>query len=478
MSGDRSDNRSSSRCCAAGTEASVELSSACGGVRGVSTTAIHAGRTPDGAFGSLVPSLVQSTTYVQRVPARAPGSPSDAPESHDAGEAPASSPAGHCYSRVSNPTVSVLETALGALEDAPASVCFATGLAAETALFLALLRSGDHVVLGEAIYGGTVRLAQQILGPLGITSTFVDTTDPANIEAAINPRTRLVFIETPANPTLVLTDIEAVARVTRRARILLAVDNTFLTPVLQRPLDLGADITVYSTTKHIEGHSTALGGAITSRDEALLERVRFIRKSTGAIQAPLGAWLTTRGLSTLPLRMRQHSKNALAVARWLSVHPNVSAVHYPGLASFPQAELARRQHHNPRLGGAHHGGVIAFEVAGGTRAAQRVLTGVRLCALVEHVGSVETLITHPATMTHADVPPEHRRRVGISDGLIRLSVGLEEVEDILADLDRAIIAAHQTPGTPAQAQSPAQASNALTTGTENAEGSESCLVSL
>jgi cystathionine beta-lyase/cystathionine gamma-synthase len=297
-------------------------------------------------------------------------------------------------------------------------------------------------VLGEAIYGGTVRLAQQVLAPLGITSTFVDSTDPSAVAAAITPRTRLVFIETPANPTLVLTDIAAVARITREAGALLAVDNTFLTPILQRPLDLGADITVYSTTKHIEGHSTALGGAVTSRDEAILERLRFIRKSTGAIQAPLGAWLTTRGLSTLPLRMKQHSKNALALARWLSAHPLVSAVHYPGLSTFPQADLARRQHANPRLGGSFHGGVIAFEVVGGAQAGQRTMAGVQLCSLVEHVGSVETLITHPATMTHADVPPEHRRRVGISDGLIRLSVGLEEPEDIIADLEQAITAAH------------------------------------
>jgi len=387
---------------------------------------------------------VQSTTYVQRVrPAVARSAPlaGSEPEALDA-DGPASSPAGHCYSRVSNPTVSVLEEALGALEDAPPSVCFSTGLAAETALFLALLKSGDHIVLGEAIYGGTVRLAQQILAPLGITSTFVDSTNTAAVAAAITPRTRLVFIETPANPTLVLTDIEAVARITRAAGVPLAVDNTFLTPVLQRPLDLGADITVYSTTKHIEGHSTALGGAITSRDAALLDRVRFIRKSTGAIQAPLGAWLTTRGLSTLPLRMKQHSRNALTLARWLSVHPQVSAVHYPGLSTFPQADLAARQHNNPRLGGTHHGGVIAFEVVGGAPAARRLLNGVRLCSLVEHVGSVETLITHPASMTHGDVPPEHRRRVGISDGLIRLSVGLEEPEDVLADLEQAITAAH------------------------------------
>lgn len=444
--------------------------------RGICTTAVHAGRTPDAASGSLVPALVQSTTYVQRVPSRpalqTPGDLDAGPIDYDA---PASSPAGHCYSRVSNPTVSVLEEALGALEDALPSVCFATGLAAETALFLALLKAGDHVVLGEAIYGGTVRLAQQILAPLGITSTFVDSTNTAAVAAAITPQTKLVFIETPANPTLVLTDIEAVARITRAANVPLAVDNTFLTPVLQRPLDLGADITVYSTTKHIEGHSTALGGAITSRDAGLLDRVRFIRKSTGAIQAPLGAWLTTRGISTLPLRMKQHSRNALTLARWLSVHPQVSAVHYPGLSCFPQADLAAKQHTNPRLGGAHHGGVIAFEVVGGAPAARRVLTGVRLCSLVEHIGSVETLITHPASMTHGDVPPEHRRRVGISDGLIRLSVGLEEPEDVLADLEQAITAAHV--GVVRQESGAAIESN-VEVGATGTEGRASCLASL
>lgn len=396
---------------------------------GIATRSIHAGRDPDDSWGALVTPLVQSTTYVQGA------------GSHGVGQA-LRSPGGHCYSRVSNPTVDALEAALGSLEEAPASVCFATGLAAETALLLALMRAGDHVVLGEAIYGGTVRLVSQVLAPLGIDATFVDSTDVELVRAAIGDRTRLVFIETPANPTLSLTDIAGVARITRATGAVLAVDNTFLTPVLQRPLDLGADVSVYSTTKHIEGHSTALGGAITSRNEGLLDRVRFIRKSTGAIQAPLGAWLTARGLSTLPLRMREHSANALHIARWLEAHPLVSRVNYPGLDTFPQAELARRQHVSPRPGAPLHGGVLSFEVLGGSGAAIRVLTGVRLCSLVEHVGSVETLMTHSASMTHADVPPEHRGRVGIGEGLIRLSVGLEDPEDIIRDLDRAITLAH------------------------------------
>jgi cystathionine beta-lyase/cystathionine gamma-synthase len=343
----------------------------------------------------------------------------------------------HSYSRVSNPSVDESEVVLGAIENCPPAICFGTGLGAETALFLALLRAGDHAVVGDAIYGGTTRLFRQVLSELGITSTFVNTSDPASVERAITPRTKLVFIESPANPTLVLTDIAAIAAITKRHGVPLAVDNTFLTAVLQRPLELGADISVYSTTKLIEGHSSACGGAIVSRDTAILDKVRWIRKCTGGIQAPLNAWLTTRGVKTLPLRIRQQSKNSQVIAEWLALNPHVSKVNYPGLADHPQRELADRQH----LEGLH-GAVISFEVVGGAVAGKRVLEGAQLCALVEHVGSVETLLTHPVTMTHADVPPEQRRAAGITDGLIRLSVGLEEPEAIIADLAQAIAAAH------------------------------------
>jgi cystathionine beta-lyase/cystathionine gamma-synthase len=349
---------------------------------------------------------------------------------------------GPTYSRVGNPSVDGLEEVLGGLENAPPSVCFATGLAAETALFLSLLRAGDHAVVGEAIYGGTVRLFRQVLAPLGIDCTFVDSTDASNIARAITPRTKLVFIETPANPTLTLTDIAAVAAITRAAGVPLAVDNTFLTPVLQRPLDLGAQISVYSTTKHIDGHSVALGGAITTRDESLIERLRFIRKATGNIQAPFNAWLTTQGIKTLPLRIERHSRSALTVARWLRSHigdglqasegGSVARVYYPGLHDSPQRDLAQRQH----LGG--HGGVVTFELRGGFEAGKTLMNSVRLCRLVEHIGSVETLITHPASMTHGDVPREQRERAGITDGLVRLSVGLEEPAEIIDDLAQAI----------------------------------------
>jgi len=389
-----------------------------------STIAVHGGRSCDPGHGSLVTPIVQSTTYVQ----------------DEVGINK-----GHAYSRVSNPTVTELERRLGALESAAPAVCFGTGLAAETALFLATLRAGDHVVCGDAIYGGTVRLVRQLLSELGISGTFVDTSDPANVARAITPRTRLVFIETPANPTLKLTDIAAVARITRNAGVPLAVDNTFLTPVLQRPLDLGADITVYSTTKHIEGHSTAIGGSVVSRDEKLVERVRFIRKCTGSIQAAFQAFLTGRGLSTLPLRLERHSQNAQRVAEWLASNPLVSAVNYPGLKSHPQHDLALRQH--ARIGGeVLHGGILSFEVVGGARAGERVLNNARLCSLVEHLGSVETLLTHPVSMTHADVPREQRLAVGITDGLIRVSVGIEDAGDIIEDLDRAITLAHDEEG--------------------------------
>ncbi len=345
---------------------------------------------------------------------------------------------GYAYSRVSNPTVSALEAQLGALEDAPPAVCFVTGLAAETALFLALLKAGDHVVLGDAIYGGTVRLVRQVLSELGIQATFVDSSYAENVRTALRPNTKLIFIESPANPTLKLTDLKAVADIGREAGIHVAVDNTFLTPVIQRPLDIGATVCVYSTTKHIEGHSTAVGGSVVSRDPALLDRVRFIRKCTGGIQAAFQAWLTTRGVKTLPLRLKQHSANALALAKALRANPFVAAVNYPGLEDHPQHALAKRQH----LGGLH-GGILSFEVVGGTDAAVKVLNSAKLCSLVEHLGSVETLLTHPVTMTHADVPVEQRLAVGITDGLIRVSVGIEDIADIVADIEQAIALAHE-----------------------------------
>ena len=355
----------------------------------------------------LVPSIVQSTTYARDG---------------------LSSAAEHCYSRVSNPTVSALEAALGSLEDAPPAVAFATGLAAETALFQALLRAGDHVVVSRALYGGTTRLLRQVLERSGIAATFVDTRDLESLERAFRPSTRLLFLETPANPTLDLTDLAAASALARARGIRVAVDNTFLTAALQQPLDLGADVSVYSTTKFIEGHSVALGGALVARDPALLEELRFVRKCTGAIQSPFGAWLTLLGLKTLPLRLARQSESAELIAGRLARREDVVRVHYPTLSD---PGLAARQHRGA------HGAVLSFELAGGYERACAVLRHVELCTLVEHVGSVESLLTHSASMTHGSVPPEERRAAGVSEGLLRLSVGLERPADVLADLERA-----------------------------------------
>ncbi len=365
----------------------------------------------------LVAPLVQSTTFIQ---------------DQLGGANP------FAYSRVGNPTVAALEQVLGELEDTVPAVCFSSGLAAETALFLAFVKAGDHVVCGKAVYGGTIRLLQQFLEPLGVSSTFVDATDPAQISAAITPQTKLLFLESPANPTLVLTDLAKAAQIGRAAGCLVAVDNTFLTPGLQRPLDLGADFSVYSTTKLLDGHSTALGGAILARDEKLLDRLRFTRKSLGSIQTPFNSWLTLNGLKTLPIRLRRQCRTAQRVAQWLARHAAVEAVNYPGLATFPQRELADRQH----LG--LHGNVISFDVRGGYEAAVRLVKRLRHCRLVEHIGSVETLVTHAASMTHADVPKAQRLEAGISDGLLRLSIGLEPTREIVADLRQALKASQRT----------------------------------
>jgi cystathionine gamma-lyase len=374
------------------------------------TAAVRGGLHADPATGALLTPIYQSTTYRQ-----------DAVGVHK----------GHTYSRASNPTVSALEEALGVLEDTPPAVVFATGMAAISAIFLALLKSGDHVVLSDVVYGGTVRLFHQVLSNFGLTASFVDTSNPATVKAAIQPATRMVFIETPANPTLKLTDVGAIADITRAAGLLLVVDNTFMTPLLLRPLDLGADISLLSTTKYIEGHNATVGGSVATRDQAILDRLRLVRKTLGSIQSPHEAWLTARGIKTLPLRLQQHSRGAQVVAEWLEQHPDVAHVYYPGLRSFPQHELAERQH-------ALQGGMLAFELKQGAEAGIALMNAVRLCVLAENLGAAETLITHPVSMTHGDVPREQRERVGITDGLVRLSVGLEDPRDIIADLAQAL----------------------------------------
>lgn len=378
--------------------------------RSLETLALHAGTAPDPATGALLTPIYQSTTYVM-----------EAVGTHK----------GFTYSRTANPTVSALERRLAALEGAEHASCFGTGLAATTALALALLQAGERAVLSDVVYGGTVRLFQQILARFGVEADFVDTADPEALEAALRRPARLLFVETPANPTLKLTDIELAARLGHASGAVVVVDNTLLTPVLQCPLDLGADVVLHSTTKFIEGHNATLGGVLITRDAALHERFTFLRNAIGAIQSPFNAWLTLQGVKTLPLRMERHSENALRVARFLEEHPRVTRILYPGLEGFPQRGLALRQQ---RSGGA----LMAFEVAGGAEAGARVMNRVRLCALAENLGAAETLVTHPASMTHAAVPPEQRLATGITDGLIRISVGLENPEDVIDDLRHAL----------------------------------------
>jgi cystathionine beta-lyase/cystathionine gamma-synthase len=375
------------------------------------TLALHAGAVADPTTGALLTPIYQTTTYRQEAVGKDKG---------------------FTYSRSANPTVSALERRLAALEDAEYCTCYASGLAATTVLCLALLRAGDHVVVSQAVYGGTVRLFNQVLASFGVTAEFVDTSDEAALREAVNARpARFVFIETPANPTLKLTDIELAALVAHDANALLVVDNTLLTPALQKPLELHADVVLHSTTKFIEGHNATVGGALITSDAELHERFSFIRNAIGAIQSPFPAWLTLQGVKTVGLRMAQHSENALRVARFLETHPQVTRLFYPGLESFSQFELARKQQSS---GGA----LIAFEIDGGVEAGIRLMNGVKLCALAENLGSAETLITHPASMTHADVPPAQRQAAGITDGLVRLSVGLEDPADIIRDLSQGL----------------------------------------
>ena len=378
--------------------------------RGFVTRSVHGGLSPDPTTGAILTPIYQSTTFVQEA---------------------VGVDKGYTYTRAGNPTVAALERNIGALEDALPAACFATGMAATTALTLTLLRAGDHVVCGDVVYGGTVRLLRQVFDKFGVSTTFVDGADTQDIAEAVRPETKLIFIETPANPTLKLTDIEAVATIAYEHDVPLIVDNTFLTPALQRPLDLGATVSLYSTTKYFDGHNATVGGALVTRDEALLKRIRFTQKAIGFAQAPFEAWLTLQGIKTMKLRLDRQSTSAHVLARFLEDHAAVDHVFYPGLESFPQYVLARRQQ-------ATGGAMIAFEVKGGVDAGVRFINALELCSLAENLGSVQTLVTHPVSMTHADVPVEQRRVAGITNGLIRLSVGLEEPADLLADLARAL----------------------------------------
>ncbi len=374
------------------------------------TRAIHAGQAPDPATGAVSLPIYQTTTYAQ-----------EAVGVHK----------GYTYSRTGNPTVTALEENLAELEQGEGCACFSSGMAAITAVF-SLLSQGDHAIISEVVYGGTPRLCNNIFSRFGIKFTYADSSDPNAVKAAIRNETKLIFVETPANPTLKLTDIRALCEIKGNAK--LVVDNTFSTPALQTPIKLGADLVVHSTTKFIEGHNTTIGGAVISANKKDHEDLKFIQNATGSILSPFNGWLTLRGLKTLELRMRKHGENAQLVAEYLEDHPNVSQVLYPGLQSFPQASLAASQ--NTTKNG--FGGMLAFELKGGVKAGLRLASNLSLICLAENLGATETMVTHPATMTHAAMSKEAREKAGITDGLIRVSVGLEDPQDIIDDLDQAI----------------------------------------
>ena len=375
---------------------------------GFRTDQIHAGVTPDPASGAILTPIHQATTFVQ-------------PSVDDY------MATGYSYSRSGNPTVTALQDRVAKLEGGIGSTAFSSGMAATNAVFMALLNAGNHAVVSDVAYGGTYRLATKVFTRFGVDFTFADTSDLDAVRAAVNERTRLVFTETPANPTLKYTDIAGVSEIATSLGIPHAVDNTFLTPYFQRPLELGADLVVHSTTKYFDGHNATVGGVVVCRTEELSEAVAFVQNAAGLIMSPMVAWLTLQGSKTLSERMDRQSASAMAVAEFLEDHPKVTAVSYPGLASFPQHELATKQ-------ASGYGAMGCFEVEGGVEAAKSLMGSVRLWTLAENLGSVESIITHPVTMTHADVEKPERLRVGITDGMVRISVGLEDTEDLIGDL--------------------------------------------
>lgn len=375
---------------------------------GFATTAIHTGSEPDEATGSVTVPIYQTSTYAQDALGKNKG---------------------YEYARTQNPTRSAVERNIAALEGAKFGFAFASGMAAIDAT-LRLVKAGDHVIVSDNTYGGTARLFTRILANYNIEFDFVDTSDPLNVEAAIKPNTKMVFVETPTNPVMIVTDLKEVSEIAHRAGARVVCDNTFMSPYLQRPLDFGVDIVVHSTTKYLNGHSDGVGGVVVLNDEEDANWIGFVQNSVGAILSPFDSWLVMRGTKTLALRMEQHDKSGRAVAAFLEEHPKVQKVYYPGSASHPQHALARRQQRG-------FGGMVAFDV-GSLANARTVLESVKLCTLAESLGGVETLISHPATMTHASVDAAKRERLGITDGLVRISVGIEDTDDIIADLDQAL----------------------------------------
>lgn len=377
-----------------------------------STRQIHAGTEPDPVTGSVLPPIYQSTTFAQ---------PSvDEYLSK-----------GYSYSRSGNPTVRALEQRLAGLENGEDCTCYSTGMAAVSAVLHAFLNAGDHALVSQVAYGGTYRVCTQVFARFGARFTFVDTSDAAAVEAAVTPETRLLLTETPANPTLALSDIAALSEIARANNLIHVVDNTFLTPYYQQPLELGAHVSLHSTTKYLDGHNATVGGANVAATAELDEKLRFVQNATGSIMSPMVAWLTLQGVKTLSVRMDRQSASAMTIAQYLSGHPAVGEVCYPGLESFAQHELAGRQ-------ASGFGAMLWCELKGGLEAGKALMDNVKLWTLAENLGAVESLITHPVTMTHADVEPEERRRVGLRDGLVRFSVGLEDPEDLIEALDAAL----------------------------------------
>ena len=376
------------------------------------TKQVHAGVTPDPTTGAILTPIHQTTTFVQ-------------PSVDEYMKT------GYTYSRSGNPTVRALEEKLTALENGVDTAAFASGMAAINAVFMTFLEAGAHVVISDVAYGGTYRLSKLVYTKFDIDVTFADTSIPEAVAAAIKDNTKLILTETPANPTLKLTDIAAVSEIARNHDIPHAVDNTFLTPYYQQVFDLGADLSVHSTTKFLDGHNATVGGAVVMARQEHVEPVRFIQNSTGTIMSPMVAWLTLQGIKTLSERMDRQSDNAMKIARFLEAHPAVSTVAYPGLESFAQHDLAARQ-------ASGFGAMLWFELHGGVEAGKALMSDVAVWTLAENLGSVESLATHPVTMTHAAVPEDERARLGITDGLVRLSVGLEDAEDLIEDLERAL----------------------------------------
>jgi len=373
------------------------------------TKVVQAGMTPDPTTGAILPPLYQTATYVLEEVGRDKG---------------------FDYTRSANPTRQVMEEMLATIDGGEYGVAYASGMAAVDSC-MKLLKAGDHVVCSDDVYGGVSRHFNQILVNFDLHFTYVDSSDPANVEHAITPNTKLIWVETPTNPLLKITDLEAVGKIAKKHGIMFGVDSTFATPVFLRPLEFGADLVMHSTTKYLSGHNQLIGGVVITNREDLFEQLKFVQKTIGAVPGPFDCWLTILGVKTLDLRMKKHAANAQAVAEYLEAHPKVSIVTFPGLPSHPMHKVAKEQ-----MSG--FSGMISFELTGGIPAGKTVMNSVQLAKLAESLGAVETMITHPATMTHADVPQAEREARGLTDGLVRISVGIENPDDIISDLEQAL----------------------------------------